>query len=262
MKTPMTDWQLPQQGLFVTGTDTEVGKTWVSTHILRTLRPLTAQTASKSTPEKVENFAGKNFRGTPLICARKPVASGATQVGEHLLSEDTQLLAHASGEPTHQVTRFQLAPPISPARAAQETGLDTRLPRLLEACKAPPNSWTLVEGAGGFLSPLGADNTLNADLAKALNLPVLLVVGLKLGCINHTLLTLEAIHHRGLYCIGVVINDLTGQGDKQTVSELRTLIDPPLYAMPHGQPNSDWPQWLASLQLMGEKRQTQMRDNM
>lgn len=243
----MTDWQLPTQGLFVTGTDTEVGKTWVSTHILRTFKGLQAQ---KPTRGEVENFDLENFGGTPVICARKPVASGAGCTGDHLLSEDTRLLAHTSNEPAHQVTRFQFAQPISPARAAQTAGLDTSIPRLLDACKVPPNSWTLVEGAGGFLSPLGSDNTLNADLAKALNLPVLLVVGLKLGCINHTLLTLEAIAHRNLPCVGVVVNDVTGQGDRQTVEELGRLIELPLYAMPHGQPGTDWPRWLDSLQLI------------
>ncbi len=192
----------------------------------------------------------KKNRGTPILCARKPVASGAQQIGDHLLSEDTRELSALTGEAPEQVTRFQLAHPISPARAAREAGLDTTLPKLISACHAPLNSWTLVEGAGGFLSPLGADNSLNADLAQALTLPVLLVVSLKLGCINHALLTLEAIERRDLRCIGVVVNDRTGHGDWRTIDELRALVDSPLHIMPHGQPHRDWPAWLASLQLI------------
>ncbi len=245
----MTDWQLPTRGLFVTGTDTEVGKTWVSTRILRFLHAFSIRNGAHDEREK--NRPG-NFQGAPPLRARKPVASGAMHKDGHLLSEDTRLLSEATGEPPQQVTRFQLARPISPARAAREAGLDTALPQLLEACKTPPGSWTLVEGAGGFLSPLGSDNTLNADLAAALGLPVLLVAGLKLGCINHILLTLEALEKRHLTCVGVVINDLTGKGDGNTPRELGKLISLPLYAMPYGQPDEDWSAWLTSLQLVAQ----------
>ncbi len=219
--------ELPRRGLFVTGTDTDVGKTWVSQNLLKTalqaLHHTTGAAAKKGTSQKVGD--------PPYLCARKPVASGAQRTPRGLWAPDTLALATATGEALQQVTPYTFEPAISPAEAARQAGCETPLARLLEACRVPVGRWTLVEGAGGFYSPLGSDGTLNADLAAALGLPVLLVVGHKLGCINHTLLTLEAIEQRGLHCVGVVLNDgpqpVTGNSVPQ---ELKTYLkDTPLW---------------------------------
>ncbi len=239
----MTEPVPPRQGLFVTGTDTEVGKTWVSTHILRHFRDFF---------QRGKTASGKNGGDPVSVHARKPVLSGATFEGLRLRGEDAVQLAAATGESMEQVCRFQFAAPISPARAAREAGMDTTLPRLLEACRAPSNGWTLVEGAGGFLSPLGSDGSLNADLAAALDLPVLLVAGLKLGCINHTLLTLEAIERRGLRCAGIVLNNLHDRRDADTHKEMAQLAGCAITLMPHGQPGPDWADWLNSLELVAQ----------
>ena len=239
----MTEPALPRQGLFVTGTDTEVGKTWVSAHILRHFRGFL---------QREKNASRKNGGDPVSVHARKPVLSGAAFDGLCLRGEDAVRLAAATGEPMEQVCRFQFAAPISPARAAREAGMDTTLPRLLEACKAPSDAWTLVEGAGGFLSPLGSDGSLNADLAAALGLPVLLVAGLQLGCINHTLLTLEAIEHRGLRCVGIVLNDLHDRRDDATHKEMAQLAGCAITLMPHGRPGPDWADWLNSLEPVAQ----------
>ncbi len=195
--------ELPARGLFVTGTDTDVGKTWVSQNLLQTalaaLQKVARKNGKKSAAEKVGD--------PPLLSARKPVASGARRTPRGLWAADTLALAEATGEPLQRITPYTFEPPISPAEAARQAGCDTSLEKLLAACRVPEVRWTLIEGAGGFYSPLGSDGCLNADLAEALGLPVLLVVGHKLGCINHTLLTLEAIERRGLQLAGVVLND-------------------------------------------------------
>ena len=227
---------LPRNGLFVTGTDTDVGKTWISVQLLKTLRQ-------------------QGYR----ITARKPVASGAALHAGRLLATDTLQLAQASATPVDKVTTFTFAPPISPARAAREAGTDTSLARLKMACNAPADVWTLVEGAGGFCSPLGSDGTLNSHLAEALALPVLLVVGNRLGCINHTLLTLMAIEQAQLPLAGIVLNDIQPQADRETIEELRQLIPEgcPLFHVAYHTDlttRPDWHHWVRQhLMISSEK---------
>lgn len=238
----MTEWALPQTGVFVTGTDTEVGKTWVSAHILRTLSHIYLEKQAFSGGQKTP--LEKKWGDPPLFCARKPVASGASMWKGKLVSADTLALSEVTGEPLTHITRYTFAAPIAPNLAAQQCGIDTSMEKLMQACRTPKHSWSLVEGAGGFYSPLGADNSLNADLAQQLRLPVLLVVGLKLGCINHTLLTLNAIQQRGLHCVGIVLNDLHDTQDTKTAEILTKLTSLPLYLMPCDKPDSSWPDWL------------------
>jgi len=219
--------ELPRRGLFVTGTDTDVGKSWVSHNLLKTA----LKALQREGGEGGKKTARKKVGDPPLLSARKPVASGARRTPRGLWATDTLLLADATGEPLQRITPYTFEPPISPAEAARQAGCDTSLHRLVEACCAPAESWTLVEGAGGFYSPLGSDGSLNADLAAALGLPVLLVVGHRLGCINHTLLTLEAIERRGLTLAGVVLNDGPQPvADSATPHELqRYLTKKPLW---------------------------------
>lgn len=197
-------------GLFVTGTDTEVGKTYVTVLLTRQLQQQGRQ-----------------------VSARKPVASGCT-----VHCQDAEQLAQACHEPLDNVCPFRFDPAISPARAIAQANSPVRLTHLLACCHPAAGKDTLlVEGAGGFLSPLTPD-ALNADLAQALQLPVLLVVANRLGCLNHTLLTLEAIQARGLTCPAILLNDQSPQqADPDNIHDLQHLVHPwgsKLLHLPHG----------------------------
>jgi dethiobiotin synthetase len=169
-------------GFFITGTDTEVGKTYITCALARHYRTL-----------------------GETLAVRKPLASGC---GNDLTQcIDAQALAQASGEDEWLVCPYRFSPAVSPARAMQENHEDISLEQLLEACyDQSQHKRLLVEGAGGWLSPL-TPTLYNADLAIALNLPVILVVANRLGCINHTLLTLHHIQQVGLVCHKIILND-------------------------------------------------------
>jgi len=176
-------------GLFITGTDTDVGKTYVSGCIAHTL-----------------------IRSGIDAIPRKPIASGCIkQKDGSLVSGDALFLQQScqSKEPISTICPYQFEPPVSPQIAIQQAGLTITTDNLVAACNLPKtpieNTLYLVEGAGGFYSPLCSDG-LNLDLAKALNLPVILVVKNQLGCINHTLLTLNAIEQAGLQTLCIVLN--------------------------------------------------------
>ena len=172
---------------FVTGTDTEIGKTTVAAGLLHAARLAGLSTA-----------------------AAKPVASGCEQTADGLRNDDALTLL---GECTvglryAEVNPLAFAPAIAPHLAAREAGvlLDVAtLQAAVEAVLHKQADLTLVEGAGGWRVPLAGQATL-ADLAIALKLPVILVVGVRLGCINQALLTAEAIVRDGLPLAGWVAN--------------------------------------------------------
>lgn len=173
-------------GLFVTGTDTDVGKTLVSAALLLAMRDL----------------------GLKAV-GMKPVAAGAEKVDGNWVNGDVAALAAASGvaAPPEWTNPYLLRDAIAPHLAAQRKGVRIEIPRIVEAYEglAGLADWVVVEGAGGFRVPLD-DRRDGADLAQALNLPVLLVVGMRLGCLNHALLTAEAVERRGLRLAGWVAN--------------------------------------------------------
>lgn len=173
---------------FVTGTDTEIGKTLVSSAILHKL----VQTGQRA-------------------CGMKPVAAGAVMRDGRLHNDDADMLAAAGNVhlPQHITTPFMLREPAAPhiAAALENKAIDpvtilTAYAEILAASDA-----TVVEGVGGFRVPL-TDTLDTADLAAQFNLPVILVVGLRLGCISHALLTVEAIVRRGLVLAGWVANEV------------------------------------------------------
>ncbi len=215
----MTNHQRPK-GLFITGTDTGVGKTHISCLLARQLLS-----------------AGY----TPV--PRKPVESGCSRNADgQLLAADAQALMQASQypQPQHMVCPYPLQAAISPAEAARLQGERISLTQLQQACALTDDeahnerSRLLVEGAGGFYSPLCADG-LNADLAQQLKLPVLLVAEDKLGCINHILLSLQAIESRGLEVFAVVLNQINpASSAMNNATELAQLICQPLIQT-HGQ---------------------------
>lgn len=165
----------------------------------------------------------------------KPVASGCELVDGELVSEDAVALWEAAGRPLtlEAVCPQRFAAPLAPNVAAREEGkqVDAELLRLgLGAWSG--FDFVLVEGAGGLMSPI-SDADYNADLARDLGLPLIVVVPNRLGVINDTLQTVITAEAKGLRVAGVVLNDATPDGDKSRASnaeELRERLEVPLLA--------------------------------
>lgn len=202
-------------GLFITGTDTDVGKTYIACQIIGQINKLVDD-----------------------LCVRKPIESGCQRKDDNtLIPADGTALCTANGhkESLETVTPLRFEPAIAPDRAAGLVGSYITTKDLTNHClnKTRTDSFLFVEGAGGFYSPLCQDG-LNADLAKALNLPVVLVVADKLGCINHTLLTLLAIEHAQLPIAAVVLNLTTSANQTQFNhrQELAKHVQYPIFECP------------------------------
>jgi dethiobiotin synthetase len=169
-----------------------------------------------------------------LAIGMKPVAAGL-DVAER--NEDVDALRAASSVDLaslltdRQINPYALRPPIAPHLAAAEAGVDIRFAPILSAygVLASQAAAIVVEGVGGFRVPLGPDGD-SADLAVALGLPVVLVVGLRLGCLNHALLTEEAIRSRGLPLAGWVANRIDPQMQRaeDNLDSLRQRLAAPL----------------------------------
>ena len=176
------------RGYFVTGTDTGVGKTTVAVALIHALRE----------------------RGL-TVAAMKPVAAGGEWVNGLLVNEDVSALSAAANVSADAslINPFAFVPPIAPHIAAMQVGIEIDLDKIMSAYTALSGmaDVVVVEGVGGFRVPLGKDWDA-ADMAVTLGLPVVLVVGIRLGCLNHALLTAEAIKHTGLVCAGWVASIL------------------------------------------------------
>ena len=176
---------------FVAGTDTEIGKTFVTCALLHAAQ-----------------------REGLRAVAMKPIAAGADEIDDEWINEDAARLRAAGSfrPPLRDLNPVCLRAAIAPHIAAEEEGVridSAPIVAALARLKADAEV-VLVEGVGGFCVPLGPDHD-TADLAVALALPVILVVGLRLGCINHALLTAEAIRARGLTLAGWVANQVDPQ---------------------------------------------------
>jgi dethiobiotin synthetase len=173
-------------GFFVTGTDTGVGKTLISCALLHGFAAL-----------------GKSVIGM------KPVAAGAVRNARGLINDDVALLRAASNveAPLVLVNPYCFELPVAPHLAAEQAGAVIELELILEAYRklSAAADIVIVEGAGGFCVPLNRGED-TADLAQRLGLPVILVVGLRLGCLNHALLTAHAIRAQGLTLAGWIAN--------------------------------------------------------
>lgn len=213
------DPSLPRSlnGLFFVGTDTGVGKTFVTAAVTRLLRR----------------------QGRPVaVC--KPVATGGQWDGEQWLCEDTVCLAGAAGiyGDWTRVTPWAFPDPLAPPVAAKRQGVELSIVGLAEAVRQrqQPASALLVEGVGGLLCPL-TDRETVADLAAALGLPLVVVARRCLGTLNHTLMTLEVAFGRGLPVAGVVVSETVppdGLASETNVQELQRRISVPLLAViPH-----------------------------
>lgn len=204
---PMTAPTLP--ALYVTGTDTGIGKTFSSCVLLHALRQ----------------------RGGTAV-GMKPVASGCETTAQGLRNEDaTALLAASDPAPTYaDLNPYALPLPLAPELAAAAAGVSLALAPIETAfarLRAQADT-VVVEGVGGWLAPLSA--TLDqADLVHALQLPVVMVVGLRLGCLNHARLTAAAIAASGATCIGWIGNEIDPQMARidDNMAMLRTRLAMP-----------------------------------
>jgi dethiobiotin synthetase len=183
-------------GWFVTGTDTGVGKSLVAAALLHRLHERHAR-----------------------VVGMKPVAAGAERLPDGRWSNDDVRALQAASTwqaPASLVNPYLLRAATSPHVAAQREGVVIDIDRIAQACAAlrAQADAVVVEGAGGFRVPL-TDRLDGADLAVALGLPVVLVVGLRLGCLSHALLAAEAISARGLRLAGWVANRIDPQMTEQ-----------------------------------------------
>ena len=195
---------------FITGTDTEIGKTTIAAALLHAARLSGLSTA-----------------------AVKPVAAGCERTDEGLRNEDALALM-SQCQPSigyELINPVALEAAVAPHIAAQEEGVALTAEMLAAACQTVFEGnadLTLVEGAGGWRVPLNGQQTL-ADLAGMLGIPVVMVVGMRLGCINHALLTAEAIRADGLVLAGWVANrvDPAMSRPDENLATLEQLIDAP-----------------------------------
>ncbi|MFN4257742.1 MAG: dethiobiotin synthase [Gemmataceae bacterium] len=203
-------------GLFFTGTDTDVGKTFVMAAVARHLHQ--------------QGFAVK-------VC--KPIATGAQYIQQRWWSMDTVLLAESVGATDwERITPFTFVAPAAPPVAARQAGVTLALDDLVAAVQrqAADADVVLVEGVGGLLCPLTERETV-ADLAERLRWPLVVVARRSLGTLNHTLLTVAVAQQRGLRVAGVVVNETQparGLAEETNVEELcKRLPIPVLTVVPH-----------------------------
>ena len=202
------------QAYFLTGTDTEIGKTFITCALLQR--------------------AGLD--GLKAV-GLKPIAAGTDAAG---LNDDVEAIRAASNVELAReiINPYCFKPAIAPHIAAAEEGMSIEFEPIKATCEQARQQADLVivEGVGGFCVPLGTGYG-TADLAIELALPVILVVGMRLGCINHAMLTAEAIARRGLKLAGWVANRIDPQMSRfdENLATLKTLIAAPLLGVvPHG----------------------------
>lgn len=204
------------KGIFIAGTDTGVGKTLIACALL-------------------QGFAARGLR----VAGMKPVAAGAVRRRGIWHNDDVAQLRTAANvdAPQAVVNPYCFAPPVAPHIAAQEAGMTMRMAVIAKSYAQLARSADLVvvEGVGGLLVPLGRTFSA-ADIPARLGLPVVLVVGLRLGCLNHALLTVAALQARGLYLAGWIANRID-PAMARTAENLQTLCArikaPLLGTVPH-----------------------------
>lgn len=204
------------RGIFITGTDTDVGKTVVACGLVRGFRAL-------------------GFK----VAVMKPVASGAAHTPDGLRNADAVALIEAAGGGTSYelVNPYCFESPVSPHIAAEGAGIevDTAIIKKRFDALAAESDWVVIEGAGGWLAPINPRQTM-ADLAWALSVPALMVVGVKLGCLNHAQLTRLGIEAHGVSFTGWIANgvDPAMARTPENLAALERLLgEPALAVIPH-----------------------------
>lgn len=202
---------------FITGTDTDAGKTYVTCLLIEALR-----------------LAGHNAVGyKPFACGDRRDPLAIQQACGRVLSVE-------------EINPVFLKVPASPYAAAllENTKLDTERARQGFYKLTAMHSHVIVEGAGGWEVPLAGKETM-ADFAAALELPIIVVVNNKLGCLNHTLLTVKNIQARGLTCAGMILNYAHDERDAASISNrmvLQNYLDVPVLGeVMHGETEINWP---------------------
>jgi dethiobiotin synthetase len=204
-------------GFFVTGTDTEVGKTLVSGALLLLLQKKYSQ-----------------------VIGYKPVVAGVSLIDGKLQNEDLVTLAlasnHEAAKNISNICPYILETPSAPHLVAKKNGVELNYDKMLDGFRnlKKQTEAIVVEGVGGFKVPFH-QNKDSADFAQDLGLPVILVVGMRLGCINHALLTVEAVLSRKLTLAGWVANTIGSMNLlDENIQSLRQLIKAPLLGtIPH-----------------------------
>ena len=203
-----------EKGVFITGTDTDAGKTVVSAALVRAL-------------------VNKGL----LVAGLKPIASGFELIDGSWCNEDVEALTQASNVAlaAQRVNRYAFKPAIAPHIAAAQEGVSLELDLIKQDLDyaAGKADFVLIEGAGGWHVPLSSPGQQPVQdmqsLAKCMNLPVIMVVGMRLGCINHAVLTANAILQSGLPLLGWVANQVDPSFEylKENISTLDSLLAVP-----------------------------------
>jgi dethiobiotin synthetase len=192
-----------RKAVFITGTDTGVGKTFFACRLAALLREL-------------------GYR----VGVMKPVETGCTEQGGKIFPPDAILLKEASGSafPLDKICPYQLREALAPSVAAQRQGISINVDRLMDIYDEISSSHdvTLVEGAGGLMVPLLPSYTY-ADFARVLRLPAIVVAANRLGAINHLLLTLEHARCHGVSVLGYVLNRLESEASLATETNREAL---------------------------------------
>lgn len=230
------------RGFFITGTDTGVGKTRVTTGLIN------------------------GFRGLGLrVSGMKPVAAGGIASNNRIINEDVLLIADVSGQVATDtaLNPYCLREPVSPNIGAKKAGICIDLKVISRQFRllCENSDVVIVEGAGGWLTPVSEQRTM-ADVAAVLGLPVVLTVALRLGCLNHALLTAEAISRQGLSLAGWVGNqtDPDFQAPAENLETLSARLgSAPLALLPCSpDPRSAWPALHgAAATLLARERQSE-----
>lgn len=200
-----------QKRIFITGTDTDVGKTLVATCLIEKLQK--------------DNYS---------VIAVKPIAAGCEFIDGKLTNADARALIEVMNQKLAYdvVNPIALTAPIAPHIAAKKEGLTLSVESLKQQCNLSQHKsdYLLIEGAGGWLVPLNENETL-ADFAAEEQLDVLLVVGMKLGCISHALLTVQSIQSAGLNLLGWIANSTSTAMPylKENILTLKQAINAPFF---------------------------------
>lgn len=202
-------------GYFITGADTDVGKTFIACQIVTQLRHMAID-----------------------VETRKPAESGCRENDRgELVTHDAaaMLQANDNRESLDRINPYRFRAALAPHRAARLEGKRIELQSLIDACSRDnPTHRLLVEGAGGFYSPLAEDG-LNADLASALRLPVIIVVADRIGAVNQALMTVQAVTSRQLQIAAIVLNQVAAKNDPEmdNAADLATYCASPIFSCGH-----------------------------
>lgn len=190
---------------FITGTDTDCGKTYITRKLIEAV---------------------------PKSRAIKPVASGCKRTNDGLVSSDALELLHDHKFSLDEINPWRFKKPVSPHIAAKEEGQCLSVEALVNYClqfEAEDCDTLFIEGAGGLMVPLNDEQTW-LDFLKLSKIPVILVVGMKLGCINHALLTQTALVAHGIECAGWIANCIDPDMDalEENIVTLKRMLRVPL----------------------------------